>query len=130
MERGFDYYLNTPCFLKMILDILPEPEVSQEARLLARDAYNKILNNSSVREIVEISTVSQALWNKIQCSSASELVRFASLAYENYIVGLLRDSAYLGPIFDGLKDSVKLFASDFVREYVLTEEQSEVTSAK
>lgn len=105
----FDYFSNSPSYLRMILEMLPECMVSTQKKHMIRTIYNNILNRSNENDIKEIAVISILFRDKLSTTSLDDIVRFVKYIYELYIEKMLSDVTNRGSIFDTLNDCMKLY---------------------
>ena len=105
----YDYFTNSPSYVRMILEMLPECVMPTSEKVSIKNMYNSYLNSYDESEIKEIATVSLMFREKINNISLAQLITFAQRAYELYFEEMLVPGANRGIIFDKLNDSMKLF---------------------
>ena len=105
----YDYFTNSPSYVRMILEMLPECVMPTSEKVYIKNMYNSYLNSYDESEIKEIATVSLMFREKINNISLAQLITFAQRAYELYFEEMLVPGANRGIIFDKLNDSMKLF---------------------
>ena len=105
----YDYFSNSPSYVRTILDMLPENIVPTSKKRIIRDIYNRFLNISSENEIREITAISILFDKKIKNTRFDELLRLIKFTYEIYIERMLNKSCDCGMLFDQLKDSMRSY---------------------
>ena len=102
----FDYYLNTPSYVKMIVDMLPE--VSNQMKQVVRELYNYYMNRFDGSKINEIVNISSKYEDKLSSSNLEMASKYAEFIYENFINQFVFDQAHRLEIFDVMHENVRL----------------------
>ena len=76
----YDYYLNLPSYVRMILDLLPEEIVSAEMRDVIKKQYNYTLGNLTTDRVKAIIDISDKFAVKVETDREIS-AKYADLAY-------------------------------------------------
>ena len=112
-NMSYDYYSNTPSYVKMILETLPESMVSPKKKQVVQELYNYFLNRYDNEKIKEITKISSLFREKISLSSLEETINFMKIIYNNYIDRIVFDSANRETVFNILNDNMKVYVGYF-----------------
>ncbi len=113
---SFDYYNNTPSYIKMIVDMLPESRLSNEKKVIIKDLYNYLLATSNDAKINEIIKVSRLFREKIALSDLNSIAKQVDYIYATFFNKLIFDSINRKKVFDIMTGCVGVY-SGFYDEF-------------
>ena len=121
---SYDYFSNTSSYVKMVLDMLPDNEVSIEKKQIIKELYNYFLNQFDENKIKEISLVSSMFREKMESSSLEDAKRYAKVIYTYFLDKIIFDSINRKQIFNIMNDSMKVYVGYFSHENVIENNNS------
>ena len=108
-DISFNYYLNTATYVKTILDILPESEVSNKKKAVIMELFNLILNSQDKSKIDEVLQLSRKFDENLALSSNNEIMLQANYIYSNFLEKMLFDSFNREIYFQIMNECVKVY---------------------
>ena len=106
---SFDYYANTPSYVKMIVDMLPESVASNEKKSIIIMLYNFYLNHIDKDKVKEIIMISGLFREKISLSDLNTIARQVEFIYSNFLERIIFNSINRDKIFETMNECVKVF---------------------
>ena len=112
----FDYFTNSPSYVKVVLDLLPNNEEINRNKDLVKTLYNYVMNNVNDDKRMEILYVSSMFNNQISLSPKEDVYKQVDYIYNNFLKRMIYDSINREKIFDIMNECVKLYTG-FYSEY-------------
>ena len=106
---SFDYYLKSPSYIKMIVDMLPDSKASIEKKYIIRELYNYYMNHTNEEKISEITKISSLFREKVAITDLNTIARQVDYLYSNFLNRIIFDSINRGKIFEIMNECVKVF---------------------
>ena len=106
---SFDYYSNSPSYIKMIVDMIPNSRASNEKKYVIRELYNYYMNHSTEQKINEMLMVSSLFREKVAISDLSIIARQVEYIYTNFLDRIIFDSINRDKMFEIMNECIKVF---------------------
>lgn len=108
-----DYYLNSPSFVKTIVDSLPEGMISEEKKQIVKMLYNYYMNRFDKEKVDEVINASVKYEDKAIASDYETLSRYTNYMYEFFIDSFVKDSYHRVEIFDVMLKNISLYVGSY-----------------
>ena len=115
----YDYYNNTPSYVKEIIDLLSE-EVSDTEKMIIPAIYNYILNNVQIEKKREVITVSRMFADKMEFTSCEEIADQARYIYRNFLKKMVFDMTNRERFFVIMNECIKVYVEYYSEKELLT----------
>ena len=111
----YDYYSNTETYLKTILNILTEEQVSSDKRRVLIKQFNYEMGMLNEDELESIILASRLFSEKLALFPKEYAIYQALEIYNTFLQNMLFDSAHLKKYFDVMNECIKVKA-DYYRK--------------
>ena len=108
-DISFNYFLNTTSYVKAVLNILPDEEVSVQKKALIMELFNYILSTLDKSEIIEIVRISRIFNEQLVLESSKDALIQAKYIYKNFLEKMLFDSFNREIYFDIMNRCIKVY---------------------
>ena len=105
----FDYYENSPSYVKMVNDMLPENKISNEKKLIIKKVYNEYLNNLGEDKITDFIEVSRLFMEKLSITDVNSIALQLDYINNNFLNRIIFDTFNRELVFDIMNECMKLF---------------------
>ena len=115
-EILFKYILNSTSYIRTLLTILPEEEVSTSEKAVINEIFNLIIKTLSEKELKNITEISNLFESRLSLMSHEDALIQARYIYKTFLRRMMFESSNRRLYFDIMNECIKA-STGYYQEY-------------
>ena len=124
----YDYYKETPSYVKTVIDKIPEGSISMEKISIIKYLYNKYLSELDAKKIEEIIETSRLFSAKLDNISPKSVSLQVEYIYRTFLDALVFNPYNRGLTFQVMNECVKVFSGYYDKYNIANESCVQLSS--